>query len=89
MFRRGFSPDRNSNAIRLAGRIFEDSDLKTLTKRELRQSLQRSRPVGFGFGERHPFGPDDDWSTRNGLSDIHDQDHYIVGESHGFDSGGE
>lgn len=84
IFRREYHVER-SNAFRLAGRIFADANERQQYKRDLRQSLQKSRPVGFGFGERHPYGPDESWESREDLRNIHDRDHYIVGENHGFD----
>lgn len=84
IFRREHHVEKNP-AFRLAGRIFAGASEKQQYKRELRQSLQKSRPVGFGFGERHPYGPDESWESREDLRNTHDRDHYIVGENHGFD----
>lgn len=82
-FRREFHVEKNP-AFRLAGKIFQDSSERQLKSREQRQSRQKSRPTGFGFGERHPFGPDDSWASQESLRGTHDRDHYIVGENHGF-----
>ena len=82
-YRRGTQTDKNQ-AFRLAGSIFSESDLRKEKSREIRQALQRSRPVGYGFANRDEYGPDDSWSSQESLRGIHDRDHYIVGENHGF-----
>jgi len=81
--RRSTHTDKNQ-AFRLAGKIFADSDFREEKKREIRQSLQRNRPVGVGFASRDEYGPDNTWSSQESLKGIHDRDHYIVGENHGF-----
>ena len=82
-YRRSTHTDKNK-AFRLAGKIFADADFRAEKKREIRESLQRSRPVGYGFANRDEYGPDDTWSSQESLRGIHDRDHYIVGENHGF-----
>lgn len=82
-YRRGTQTDKNQ-AFRLAGSIFSESDFRNEKNREIRQALQRSRPVGYGFANRDEYGPDDSWSSQESLRGIHDRDHYIVGENHGF-----
>ena len=82
-YRRGTQTDKNQ-AFRLAGSIFSESDFRNEKSREIRQALQRSRPVGYGFANRDEYGPDDSWSSQESLRGIHDRDHYIVGENHGF-----
>ena len=82
-YRRGTHTDKNQ-AFRLAGKIFTDSDFFAEKKKEIRQSLQRSRPVGYGFANKDEYGPDNSWETQDSLRGIHDRDHYIVGENHGF-----
>jgi len=73
-----------NNAARIAGDVFRKAFEREVTRRERRQSMQKTRPTGFGFGERHPYGPDDSWSSQEDLRHIHDRDHYIAGETHGF-----
>jgi hypothetical protein len=77
VYRRSTHVDKNP-AFRLAGKLFSESKAKSDFRNSIRQSMQRSRPVGVGFGNYDLYGPDDS------LRDIHDRDHYIVGESHGF-----
>jgi hypothetical protein len=82
-YRRSTHVDKNP-AFRLAGRIFADTDYRSEKSKQIRESLQRSRPVGFGFGTRDEYGPDNSWESQDSLRGIHDRDHYIVGENHGF-----
>lgn len=46
--------------------------------------MQKSRPVGIGFGAYDTYGPDESWASQESLIGIHDRGHYIVGENHGF-----
>jgi len=73
-----------SPAFRLAGKLFSESAARSDFRNEMRQAMQRSRPVGLGFGAYDVYGPDESWSSPDSLRDIHGPDHYIVGESHGF-----
>ena len=82
-FKRGSHAEK-TKAFRLAGKIFVDSDFNAAQERKIRDALQRSRPVGYGFATRDEYGPDDSWSSQESLRGIHDRDHYIVGENHGF-----
>ena len=70
--------------FRLAGRVFQESDEKMTMSREKRQSLQKSRPYGVGFGTDDLYGPDESWDSPDSLRSTHGQDHYIVGQNHGF-----
>ena len=82
-YRRGSHTDKNQ-AFRLAGRIFQESDVRTEKRKEERSSLQRSRPVGYGFANKDEYGPDNDWDSKDSLRRIHDRDHYIVGGNLGL-----
>jgi len=75
--------DKNP-AFRLAGKLFPETFARSDFRNETRQAMQRSRPVGIGFGTYDLYGPDESWMSQDSLRDIHDRDHYIVGESHGF-----
>ena len=82
-FKREFRAERG-NSFRIAGKIFADSSERQLKNREVRQSRQKARPTGVGFGERDSYGPDNSWASQDNLKRTHDQDHYIVGKNHGF-----
>ena len=83
---RQYSRERHveKKAFRMAGEVFAESFERDLAKRERRQSQQKRRPVGIGFGERDPYGPDDSYETVESLRRTHDRDHYIAGGNHGF-----
>lgn len=83
VYRRSTHVDKNP-AFRLAGKLFSESKARSDFRTSIRQSMQRSRPVGVGFGNYDLYGPDESWTSQDSLRDIHDRDHYIVGESHGF-----
>jgi len=61
-YRREFHTERTPKFFRFAGDIFNTDDKKSNIKVS---SLQKSRPVGLGFGERDMFGPDESWDTKN------------------------
>ena len=52
-------------------------------KREIREALQRSRPVGYALQTEMNTDQMIHGLHKN-LRGIHDRDHYIVGENHGF-----
>jgi len=74
----------DKGASRMAGDIFADSTERDVARRERRQSMQKSRPVGVGFGERDQYGPDNSYDSVESLRRTHDRDHYIAGGNHGF-----
>jgi hypothetical protein len=82
-YRKDSHVDKNPS-FRLAGRIFQESDVRTEKRKEERSSLQRSRPVGYGFANKDEYGPDNDWDSKDSLRRIHDRDHYIVGGNLGL-----
>ncbi len=71
-------------AFRLAGRLFSEAANRAAVKTERRQSMQKSRPVGIGFGAYDTYGPDESYASQESLTHTHDRGHYIVGENHGF-----
>ena len=74
----------DNNAFRLAGMIFADSLLRNVDRTDRRQSMQKVRPVGYGFGVGDRYGPDDSYESVEPLRYTHDRDHYIAGGNHGF-----
>lgn len=64
-YRREYHTERSSRSFRFAGELF-GIDEKKLKDRV--NSLQKSRPVGIGFGERDKFGPDESWDTKDVLT---------------------
>ena len=83
IFRRSEHVGRNP-AFRLAGKLFSEAADRAAFRNEKRQSMQKSRPVGIGFGTYDTYGPDESWASQESLIGIHDRGHYIVGENHGF-----
>ena len=83
VYRRSTHVDKNP-AFRLAGKIFQEKDYLDEKVRSERSSLMKSRPTGYGFGNKDEYGPDNDYSSVESLRRIHDRDHYIVGGNHGF-----
>lgn len=65
--RRYNSPDRESRSHRKAGEIFNVSLKDRIRKNQIeaRQSLQRERPTGVGFGLDDEYGPDESWDTQD------------------------
>lgn len=64
-YRREFHTERTPKFFRFAGDIFGIDSKKIKNKVT---SLQKSRPVGLGFGERDMFGPDNSWETKDVLT---------------------
>ena len=64
-YRREYHTEKTSRSFRFAGELF-GIDEKKLKDRSA--SLQKSRPVGIGFGERDMYGPDESWETKSVLT---------------------
>ncbi len=66
---------RSRDVIRMAGTVWSESPRERQLRLARDRSLQKSknRPVGLGFDEANPFGPDNDYSTREQLNNIRAQ----------------
>lgn len=78
MERRFRHSDKTSSSFRLAGELFGLKDKESFinARREVRQKLQKTRPVGMGFGTEDTYGPDENWDTVSSLNSISYQDYY-------------
>lgn len=65
--RRYNSPNREPRSHRMAGELFNVGSRERVRRSqvEARQSLQRERPTGVGFGLDDKYGPDDSWDTQD------------------------
>ena len=66
---------RSRDLIRMAGSIWAESPDERAFRlsRESQRERMRNTPVGVGFGQDDVYGPDDDYSTVEFLSDTRDQ----------------
>jgi len=78
MERRFRHSDKTSSSFRLAGELFGLKDRESFknARREVKQKLQKTRPVGVGFGTKDTYGPDESWDTVSSLNNISYQDYY-------------
>ena len=66
LFRRSHHVNKNPRTHRFAGEMF-GVDLKEKRQeqsRERRRATQSSQPIGYGFGTKDNYGPDESWESK-------------------------